>query len=135
MIEPCRAPRPLVVSGLSVLHVSLNSPVVALDALPRGPASAAVALDPYGAQVCLRSVRGGRTVFFASGSALVDTPRVALDAALSFAEGLGFLFDDDEVVLRGIQAAGQLWLDLCGDAAQAADPAQTLSKFRLFAAA
>jgi hypothetical protein len=93
-----------------------------------------VALDGFGAQVCLRSVRGGRTAFFVSDGALAESPRVALDAALSFAEGLGFLFDDDEVGLRGVEAAGQLWLDLCGDAAQVADPAHTLSKFRLFTA-
>ena len=134
MIEPCTAPRPLVESGLAALHVSLNSPVVALSALPRGPASAAVALDLLGAQVCLRSVRAGRTAFYASRSELAASPRIALDAALSFAERLGFLFDDDEVLLRGADAAAQLWLDICGDIAPAVDPARTLSKFRLFVA-
>jgi hypothetical protein len=134
MIEPVRLPRPLGHGGLHALHVSLNSPVVAQGVLPRGPASAAVALDPDGAQVCLRSVRAGRTTFFASSAELAATPRLALDAALSFAEGLGFLFDDDEVALRGADAAAALWTELCGDAAQSApDPAHTLSKFRLLA--
>lgn len=134
MIEPVRSPRPLRETGLRALHVSLNSPVVALDALPRGPASAAVALDPDGAQVCLRSVRAARVAFYASSAELATAPRLALDAALTFAEGLGFLFDDDEVALRGAEAAGSLWLDICGDAVQAPDPARTLSKFRLLVA-
>jgi hypothetical protein len=155
MIQPARFPRPLRDGGLLTLHVSLNSPVVAHESLPTGPASAAVALDARGAMVCLRSVRTGRTAFFVSGEEL--TPQLALDAALSFAERLGFLFDDDEVGLRGEPAALELWEELCGDAAPArprADDlddepgddaewereliasvpeAPTLSKFRFFA--
>ena len=141
MIQPARFPRPLREGGLLALHVSLNSPVVAHESLPNGPASAAIALDGRGALVCLRSVRTGRTAFFASGDEL--TLQLALDAALAFAERLGFLFDDDEVGLRGDDAALQLWKELCGDAAPARldadlldeqeDDAFTLSKFRLFA--
>ena len=67
--------------------------------------------------MCLRSARTGRSAFFASGDELA--PQLALDAALSFAERLGFLFDDDEVALRGEEAALRLWEELCGDAATA----------------
>jgi hypothetical protein len=117
MIQPARFPRPLLAGDLRALHVALNSPVVAHESLPNGPASAAVALDAHGAIVCLRSVRTGQTAFFGSGAELA--PQLALDAALSFAESLGFLFDDDEVVLRGEEAALELWSELCGDVAAA----------------
>ena len=126
MIQPARFPRPLRDGGLLTLHVSLNSPVVAHESLPNGPAAAAVALDARGAMVCLRSVRTGRTAFFVSGDEL--TPQLALDAALSFAESLGFLFDDDEVVLRGSEAALLLWDEVCGDAAPARPDADDLEE-------
>ena len=119
MIQPARFPRALRAGGLHALHVSLNSPVVAHESLPRGPASAAVALDADGALVCLRSVRTGRRVFFCTAEELAPSPRLALDAALSFAEGLGFLFDEDELRLRGDEAALDLWVELCGDSAPA----------------
>jgi hypothetical protein len=124
MIQPARFPRPLREGALLALHVSLNSPVVAHEALPAGPASAAVALDGQGAMVCLRSVRTRGTAFFASGDEL--SLQLALDAALAFAERLGFLFDDDEVGLRGEPAALQLWEELCGDAAPARPRADDL---------
>jgi hypothetical protein len=119
MIQPARFPRALRVGGLRALHVSLNSPVVAHESLPRGPASAAIALDAHGALVCLRSVRTGRRVFFASAEELAPSPQLALDAAVSFAEALGFLFDDDELRLRGDEAALELWEELCGELAPA----------------
>lgn len=162
MIQPARTSRRLAGSGLRALHVSLNSPVVALASLPNGPASAAVALDGDGAMVCLRSIRAGRTVFFAS-SEEIGSAQLALDAAVSFAESMGFLLDHDEVSLRGPEAAARLWQEICGDAvapaaserasgAEAVRPAHpepwldalvravvpevlALSKFRLFAAA
>lgn len=115
MMEPTRVPRRLSRSGLRALHVSLNSPVVALESLPKGPASAAVALDAEGAIVCLRSIRAGRTVFFASHEE-IDSAQLALDAAVSFAESMGFLLDDDEVALRGGDAAARLWEEIGGDA-------------------
>jgi hypothetical protein len=115
MIQPARSPRRLAGSGLRALHVSLNSPVVALASLPNGPASAAVALDGDGAMVCLRSIRAGRTVFFASSEEIASA-QLALDAAVSFAESMGFLLDDDEVSLRGPEAAARLWEEICGDA-------------------
>jgi hypothetical protein len=122
MIQPARFPRALRDGRLRALHVSLNSPVVAHESLPNGPASAAIALDAQGALLCLRSVRTGRTAFFHSREELASTPRLALDAALSFAESLGFLFDADAVALRGAAAAVRLWEELCGDAAPLARP-------------
>jgi hypothetical protein len=45
----------------------------------------------------VRSARTGQLVWFATGDELREAPRVALDAALSFAESMGFLFDDEQV--------------------------------------
>jgi hypothetical protein len=98
--------------------VALNSPVVTLDSLPPGPASAAVALHEAGASLCVRSVRTGQARFFATTQELAAERRVALDAALSFAESMGFLFDEDEVGARGDAGAGEaaaLWRELCGE--------------------
>ncbi len=162
MIQPARSPRRVAGSGLRALHVSLNSPVVVLESLPNGPASAAVALDGVGAMLCLRSIRAGRSVFFASSEG-IGSAQLALDAAVSFAESMGFLLDDDEVSLRGPEAAARLWEEICGDAASplaqqdaseredsplpASEPwldalvravvpeVRSLSKFRFFAAA
>ena len=112
-------------SELEALYVSLNSPVVSLDSLPVGPASAAVALhmDPRpGVTLAVRCVRTGRTAFFTSDPReAADDPKVLLDAALSFAESMGFLFDEDEVATRGEQGAeeaAQLWRDLLGEEAE-----------------
>jgi hypothetical protein len=116
MIQRDRQPRALRAGGLRALHLGLNSPVVAHESLPSGPAAAAVAQDADGALVCLRSLRSGHTAFFASIESLAAEPRTALDAALAFAERLGFVFDVDAVAARGESAALRLWHELCGDA-------------------
>jgi len=129
MMNPSKGPHGPATDALLALHVALNSPVVALDRLPVGPASAAVALHPGpppGVTLAVRSVRSGQTLFFTSGDPLADRPDVALDAALSFAEGLGFLFDDDEVPVRGAVEATQLWIELCGEDAPEAEAAPAL---------
>jgi hypothetical protein len=120
-------------SELEALYVSLNSPVVALDNLPVGPASAAVALhmDPCpGVTLAVRCVRTGRLAFFTSGPGqAAEDAKVLLDAALSFAESMGFLFDEDEVAARGEQGpreAARLWLDLLGKEAEHAQEAREI---------
>ena len=120
-------------SELEALYVSLNSPVVTLDSLPVGPASAAVALhmDPRpGVTLAVRCVRTGRVAFFTSGPCeAAEDAKVMLDAALSFAESMGFLFDEDEVAARGEQGPGeaaQLWLDLLGEEADRSEKTQEI---------
>ena len=122
MIFLAEAPLATGCAELEALYVSLNSPVVTLDSLPVGPASAAVALhmDPLpGVTLAVRCVRTGRVAFFTSGPSEPDeSPKVLLDAALSFAESLGFLFDEDEVEARGADGpreAAMLWLELLGE--------------------
>jgi hypothetical protein len=90
-------------SALRSLRPSLNTPVVVVEDLPSGPASAAIAClgGPAGSRVALaiRSERSGQVVFFGPDEELREWQGqdLALDAALSFAESMGFLFEDDRV--------------------------------------
>ncbi len=107
--------------GLRALRLSLNAPVVDLVPLPVGPASAAIALreGPGSPQVtiALRTDRGGeRLLFGEDGSSSADS-ELLLDAALSFAESMGFLFDDDLVESRGDdgpEEAARVWREWLG---------------------
>jgi len=90
-------------SALRALRPSLNTPVLGVEELPPGPASAAIAcLAGTGGpriSLALRSLRSGEVVFFGPEAGTVESqePELALDAALSFAESMGFLFDDDRL--------------------------------------
>ena len=112
MILPAQEPLEPYGRPLRALYVALNRPVVTVEPLPAGPVSAAVALHDAGASVCLRSVRTGQVQLYTTTRELASEGRVALDAALSFAESMGFLFDADEVSSRGDLGAEQaalLW--------------------------
>lgn len=118
MIFPAKAPLEPHGRPLRALYVSLNSPVVTVESLPTGPATAAVALHEAGATLCVRSVRTGQIQLFATTEELAGDRRVALDAALSLAESMDFLFDDDEVAQRGDagpEEAALLWGEICGE--------------------
>jgi hypothetical protein len=104
------------------LHLSLNAPVIAIDELPVGPARAGVALRALSSgglhlQIAIRSLRTGEVVAVASD---LDPEGLreevaAVEAALSYAEGMGFLFDEDEVAHGNADAAAKadaLWCDL-----------------------
>jgi hypothetical protein len=67
-----------------------------------GPAAAAIAVHASGTLLLIRSVRTGTIAYFHA------EPRAGLEAALSHAEGLGFLFDD-ESNLAGFGAARAAW--------------------------
>ncbi len=74
-------------------------------------------------------MRTGQVQLFTTTEELASERRVALDAALSFAESMGFLFDDDEVSIRGdlgSEEAARLWRELCGEAAEPEHEAQIL---------
>ena len=106
---------------LRALRLSLNSPIVEVESLPVGPANAAIALhEAFGSlrvTLALRSERGGKRVFYAHEEpGETDFDRM-IDAALSFAEGMGFLFDDDEVEARGEvgpREGARIWLGFTG---------------------
>jgi len=140
-------PREPLEAGLRALRISLNSPIVALGTLPVGPVAAAIAL--YGAgdglqvAIALRCQRSGERIFYAYEESRepIRDPERLLDAALSFAEGMGFVFDDDEVESRGDAGpseSGRIWRDFAGlEESAAATPAveappasQLLTKFR-----
>lgn len=117
--------RPLELSAKSVraLRPSLNTPVVAMADLPVGPACAAILVHVergHGLQISVgvRSLSCGSVALYGfDGPIGASVVSVALDAALSFAEGMGFLFDDDVV---GDDAASRekavlRWQELIGD--------------------
>ena len=100
MITCTAAPLESPTGDLRALYVSLNSPVVNIDSLPVGPASAIVAVHTnlLGATLALCSGRSSTLAFYTSSPpAPGEGAGAATDAVLSFAEGLGFLFDDDEI--------------------------------------
>ena len=104
-------------NALRALRPSLNTPVLGVEELPPGPASAAFAClgGPGGPRIslALRSLRSGEVVFFGPDEELGEWrgPELALDAALSFAESMGFLFDDDRMA-EDPDAAQRLWRGL-----------------------
>jgi hypothetical protein len=102
MIVPAAGPLASASEALHALYVSLNSPVIAVDRLPVGPAAAAIAVHGVGTTLLIRFVRTGTIVYFHA------EPRAGLEAALSHAEALGFLFDD-ESNLAGFGAPRTGW--------------------------
>jgi hypothetical protein len=102
MIVSAAGPLASAAEALHALYVSLNSPVIAVDGLPVGPAAAAIAVHGPGTTLLIRSVRTGTIAYFHA------EPRAGLEAALSHAEGLGFLFDD-ESNLAGFGAPRSGW--------------------------
>jgi len=121
----CRQPPPeREAKALRALHASLNAPVVAIEDLPVGPARAAIAVqDAAGGRtslmLVLRSQRTGQLACFAPDELLESdaSVQIALDGALSFAESMGFLFDDDaipELGAEGPREAADSWNDLLG---------------------
>jgi hypothetical protein len=77
---------------------ALNSPVVAIAELPVGPAAAAIAihadsLDGSIVSLAVRCLRTDDVVFFGARDAA--DAAISGAGALSFAEGMGFVFDDE----------------------------------------
>jgi hypothetical protein len=106
------------------LRLSLNTPVVATEEIPIGPARAAILVHEgsRGPEVTIgiRSLRADRIALYGFEGDLREASSfaVALDAALSFAESMGFLFDEDELGTGGAAARVRclgLWRDLLGD--------------------
>jgi hypothetical protein len=95
--------RPLEIAGERVrsLRASLNAPVISAPDLPAGPARAVIvvhreARGGMDATVGVRSVVTGEIAYWSFDGELASDAdlSVAADAALTFAESLGFLFDD-----------------------------------------
>ncbi|MEE3332275.1 MAG: hypothetical protein VX246_15520 [Myxococcota bacterium] len=108
-------------AGLHGLCVSLNTPVLNIDELPVGPARASIALFDAGyaslkLAVAIRSVEARQVVVYSFQDRISGkkSPAQAMEAAVRFAEGMGFLFDEDVVSADsdGPARAMRLWLDL-----------------------
>lgn len=110
----CHAPT-LSKDGVYALCMSLNSPVVHSDRLPLGPTRAAIACHAGSAgpalTVILRSQDGEQTLVFGWEGSLGGTgkPAANLALAMSFAESLGFLFDEDLVAAGDPAEAVARW--------------------------
>lgn len=107
MFSPRQRPLLLVADRLLSLRLSINTPVVATDELPAGPARAAIAIHSEAGRTCftvaVRSLGHGASVLYeldGEDFREADRQALALDASLSFGESMGFLFDDDLVVDR-----------------------------------
>jgi hypothetical protein len=128
---PRRRPIELDAERVRALRPSLNTPVVATADLPVGPACAAILVhvEPgHGLQISVgvRSLATGAVALYGFDGPLgASVVGGALDAALSFAEGMGFLFDedvlDDDAASR--EKAVLRWQELIGDGSELA-PAQ-----------
>jgi hypothetical protein len=104
---------------LRALCLSLNTPVVAIDALPVSPARAGIALqiDSGGPRVILaiRSLRSGVSVFYRAEEDLYADggPERAVAAAHTLAESMGFLFENDSLEAQGdAEETARLWSEL-----------------------
>jgi hypothetical protein len=123
-------------SRLRGLWLSLNAPVVSVPEIPLRPARAAIAVHEEAdgrpnVTVGICSLEGSARVLFTYGGDLRETSSaaVAVDAALAFAEGMGFLFDDDELAEPGPAARAQAlrqWKELMGESEWTVAPASAL---------
>ena len=114
MFNPRQRPLLLVADRLLGLRLSLNTPVVATAELPAGPARAAILVYAEAGKrrfaVAVRALRSGASaVYELEGEDLNEATgwAVALDAAHSFGESMGFLFDDEQLTDRSPAALRQ----------------------------
>ncbi len=151
MFSPLSQPLDLAPGQLELVRFSLNQPVVSTAEVAPGPARAAIVVHREGGvrfhTVVVRPVREGRPALYRLEEP--DLPDdVALDASLSFAESMGFLFDDeaqlDAASKEGAETLATLG-ELLGDTADAVGaeilldelaareppPPVSLSRFRL----
>jgi hypothetical protein len=138
MFFPRSLPLALDESGLHGLRLALNTPILSIQELPPGPAAAAIAIhaEKSGGRaltIAVRALRGGEVVFFTLDEDLSDDGAIlgAIDGALSFAEAMGFLFDEELEIATQAQRRRALgrWRELVGpksDSVEAAAPAEEL---------
>lgn len=125
MFLPRETPLELGPEQLMGLRLSLNTPVVSTEEVPMGPARAALAVhrDPGGVPtitLAVRPIQARHAVFYGLNEDLRGEARLAMgvDAALSFGESLGFLFDDDELAGGSGEPSTEvfaLWSSIVGD--------------------
>ncbi len=114
--ERCEAAPDLAPDLLRALRFSLNTPVVRAAGLPVAPARAALVLyEPvpgsFRVVVAVRSLKTGHLLYFEPEEAFRADDDV-LDASMAFGEGMGFLFDDDELACGDADRAFGMWAEL-----------------------
>jgi hypothetical protein len=100
------------------MRISLNTPVLRAEELPVAPARAVLLLyeredGSLAIELGVRSLKSGRVVHFEPETDLPPESN-GLDAAMAFGEGMGFLFDDDELEQGDGERAFAMWNDLVG---------------------
>jgi len=139
MFFPRTSPLSLDESGLHSLRVALNTPILSILELPPGPAMACIAIHAEkggrrALTLAISALRGGEVAFFTLDEDLSHDGALpgAIDGALSFAEAMGFLFDDelDSATAGQRKQALARWRELVGEtkkgSAQASAPAEEL---------
>ena len=126
MFMPCFEDLGAAESAFLGFRASLNTPVVNVEDLDVGPARAGILLSAgeYGdlkllVRVRLISTGEGMTFRFQGNPAEFGDARSAVDAAIGFGEGMGFLFDDDLVIdggPSGRSRAFKIWSSLTRNA-------------------
>lgn len=128
MFSLCAKSPELAESDLYRLCASLNAPSVNLDGLPAGPTRAVIVLHIVLAEggtrvpelsIGFRSIGSGSVAVYRYSGDIreLSSASRAMETALSFAEAMGFLFDEDLVGDRegpGKAAALALWQKLVG---------------------
>jgi hypothetical protein len=116
-------PLDLSADRLRGLRLSLNTPVVSIEEVPVEPARAAIVVHDEidgrpNVTVGIYALRSEVAVLFSFERSLHDTGAMTngVDAALSFGESMGFLFDEDELEPDSGEEARfralNLWLEL-----------------------
>ncbi len=124
-LQLCHDPLPLSEACLQSLCASLNAPVIHIEQLPVEPARAAIVIyaeeyGDFGLAVGMRSLESGQTALYRYRASIPEASEIpaAMEDALSFAEGLGFLFDEDMIAqhpVSGRQQALAHWERLVGE--------------------
>jgi hypothetical protein len=126
-------PLDLSADRLHGLRLSLNTPVASIEELPVEPARAAIAIHDEidgrpNITVGVCSLKSGTAVLFSFEGDLRDHSALTngIDAALSFGESMGFLFDEDELesglTEEARSRALDLWFELMSPAAGESEP-------------
>jgi hypothetical protein len=104
MFLHCKDPLQLSEACLHGLLPSLNAPVAQVEELPNGPVRAAIVIyakgyGELGLAIGMRALESGDTALYETREPIENESAIpdAVERALSFAEGLGFLFDDDMI--------------------------------------
>lgn len=133
MFRRSSEPLPLSEASLLALRPALNAPVLNVKFLPVGPAKAAIVVfaEEYGGiglAIGVRSNEGGQVIVFRNQQPIDASVPVsdAIESALSSAERMGFLFDEDMVESipggQGRSRAMALWGDLMGELEMPSSP-------------